>query len=325
MRPWLWYLNRARAAGLVLGVLSLLPLPAPAQAQSAAPIPAPGTVFRDCPDCPEMVVIPAGSFTMGAAPGEEEAENFSQQERGRSAPQIRIRIAQPFAMGRTHVTRGEFAAFVRESGYTSVDSCTTFERNPHHRWEVRSDRNWRMPGFEQDDQHPVVCVSWDDAQAYVAWLTRKTGKAYRLPGEAEWEYAARAGTTTRRPWGDSADAGCAYANIADRTFNRVLGSDGARCDDGFAYTAPAGTYRANGFGLYDMIGNAWQAMADCWNESLAGQPADGTARTNGDCSDRVVRGGAWIVDRRETRPASRRQNATTQGANHAGFRVARAL
>jgi formylglycine-generating enzyme required for sulfatase activity len=156
------------------------PVPAPPAVQPPRP-PAPGSLFRDCPECPEMVVVPAGRFVMGAAQGEEEAEGLEEKMRGRATPRRNVQIAQPFALGRLEVTRGQFAAFARETGHDGGKSCWTIEDG---KWESRDGRNWRAPGFAQDDTHPVSCVSWDDAQAYVAWLSRRTRQAYRLPSDA---------------------------------------------------------------------------------------------------------------------------------------------
>jgi sulfatase modifying factor 1 len=283
-----------------------------------------GHRFRDCPDCPEMVVVPAGRFTMGAAPGEEEAESVSANFRGRSAPQIEVSIPGPLAVGKFEVTRAEFARFVADTGHATGSACWTFENG---KTEERAGRTWRAPGFSQDDRHPVVCVSWDDARAYVQWLSRKTGKGYRLLSESEWEYAARAGTTTRRPWGDTAEAGCGHANIADAAARLFVAGItwGTACDDGHAFTSPSGAYRPNAFGLHDMLGNVWEWTADCWNESHAGASTDGSARSTGNCTRRVPRGGSWISHPVDTRSAFRTGVTTDYRNGLIGFRVARTL
>jgi formylglycine-generating enzyme required for sulfatase activity len=324
--------DAARAA-LAAAVRPPAPATPPSPAQPAVGIfpaparptpPRPGDVVRDCSDCPELVVVPAGSFMMGASPGEEEAENVPSNLRGRSSPQVEVRIGSAFAVGRMEVTRGEFAAFVRETGHATGSSCWAWDGS---KWAERAGANWRSPGFSQDDRHPAVCVSWDDAQAYVRWLSSKTGKSYRLLSEAEWEYAARAGSQTRRPWGDSAEAGCGHANIADASARRQVSgiTGGAQCDDGHGYTSAAGSYRANGFGLHDMIGNVWEWTADCWNENLSGLPTDGSARTSGDCARRVLRGGSWLNYPRDARSAKRSRDPTADRDVDLGFRVARTL
>ena len=276
--------------------------------------PAPGTRFRDCSTCPEMVWLPTGEFTMGSPASEA----------GRGAdegPQRRVRIGYPLAVGVHEVTRGEFGRFVSSTGHAVGGSCWTFEDG---KYEERPGRSWRSPGFSQGDDHPVVCVNWDDAQAYVRWLSRETGKGYRLPSEAEWEYAARGGTSTSRWWGHSADSGCGSANGADLTAkDRFSHWTVASCRDGHVYTAPVGSYGANPFGLYDVLGNVFEWVGDCWNGSYAGAPSDGGTWTSGECGRRVVRGGSWGSSPRYVRAAYRSRSVTGGRNNRLGFRVAR--
>ena len=185
-------------------------------------------------------------------------------------------------------------------------------------------RNWQSPGFAQGDDHPVVCVSWEDAGAYAAWLTATTGKSYRLPTEAEWEYAARAGAGTARYWGDHINDGCEFANISDAALKRDQGVEGfIECDDGNIFTSPAGTYRPNAFGLFDVLGNAWEWTADCWNLGYIGAPADGGAWLAGECSVRVPRGASWNSHKNNVRLANRGSYMAAVGFYHIGFRVAR--
>ena len=163
-----------------------------AEAQTPSSAPAPGTTFRDCSECPEMVVVPAGEFIMGSPKDEE--DRLSDE-----GPQHAVTIARPFAVGKFHVTVDQFAAFVADTGYDAGSECWTVEIGSG---EFRRGRSWRNPGFVQAGSHPAVCISWEDAKAFVAWLSRKTGKGYRLLSEAEWEYVARAGTTTRYFFGN---------------------------------------------------------------------------------------------------------------------------
>lgn len=302
--------------GLVLAAFMCVALRAPAAALQ------PGTVFRDCADCPEMVVIPAGRFVMGAAPGEEARENMSAEFRHRSEPQRTVAV-KSFSAGKFEVTRGEYRLFAESTGRSS-DGCfvwtaSGFEKDPI--------RDWRNPGYGQDDTHPVVCVSWDDASAYAKWLSEKTGRTYRLLSEAEWEYAARAGTTTTRFWGDDGNASCDFANGGDlATRARVPGAGTwpvADCNDRYAYTAPVGRYRANAFGLHDMLGNVWEWTQDCWNANYSGAPTDGSAWTAGECSLRVVRGGSWEDAPMGVRAAYRVGSPTVIRVYIRGFRVAR--
>jgi formylglycine-generating enzyme required for sulfatase activity len=178
----------------------------------------------------------------------------------------------------------------------------------------------------QDDTHPVVCVSWEDASAYAAWLTRRSGRNYRLLTEAEWEYAARAGTTTPRYWGDDANESCAYANTADldafRQVPDAINWPFANCSDGRAHTAPVGSYRPNRFGLHDMLGNVWEWTQDCWNVNYTAAPADGSAWAAGDCFMRVVRGGSWDDSPPGVRAAYRVGSPVVIRVYGRGFRVA---
>jgi formylglycine-generating enzyme required for sulfatase activity len=268
--------------------------------------------FRECENCPEMVVVPAGSFTMGSP--ETETGHFDDE-----GPQHAVTIAKPFAVGKLHVTVDQFAAFVAETGYKAHSQCT----NELGREELKGG-SWRNPGFLQEGSHPVVCMSWDDATAYVDWLTKKIRKPYRLSSESEWEYAARGQTSPGaypRFWfGDAEQDLCRYGNFSDQKAKET----NAPCDDGYAKTSPAGHYQANAFGLYDMLGNALQWTADCWHANYAGAPADGSAWTS-PCvgSSHVVRGSSWGSIPRGARVAFRYGEAKVK--NNEGLRVARTL
>ena len=273
----------------------------------------PGRRFRDCDGCPEMVVVPSGSFMMGSPPGEEGRDDDE-------GPQHRVQIAEPFAVGVHEVTRGEFARFVRETNRSVGNSCRVWNGG-QKKWVERSGLNWRNPGFAQTDRHPVVCVSWDDVQSYVGWLSRETGEGYRLLSESEWEYAARGGTRTARYWGERESGQCRYGNGADAstTFDWRVS-----CSDGHAWTSPVGTYTGNGFGLHDVLGNVWEWVQDCWNEDYAGAPADGRSWERGDCSLRVARGGSW-GQTGETSVPPTAAGSPPGTASYLGFRIARTL
>ncbi len=231
-----------------------------------------GETFRDCPQCPEMVVIPAGTFMMG------------------EGTQHKVTIARQFAVSKYEITFDEWDACVKAGG------C---KYQP-------DDRGWDR------GKRPVINVSWNDAVAYVKWLSEKTGKVYRLPSESEWEYAACAGTTTRYPWGD--EPGSNRANF--------LGS-GSQWSG--TQTAPVGSFDPNKFGLHDMTGNVWEWVQDCWNGSYKGAPADGSAWESGDCGRRVVRGGSWSDWPGGARSAHRIGNRPGIRNNSQGFRLARTL
>ena len=227
-----------------------------------------GEKFRDCPECPEMVVVPAGSYDMGSP-------SYAGSRFHSDGPVHRVTISDPFAVGVHEVTRGEWSRFVSETGHAAGDSCWTYETGE---WKEHSGRGWRDPGFGQGSGHPAVCVSWADARAYVDWLSDETGAEYRLLSESEWEYVARGGSRTSRHWGTSESGQCSHANGADRSARgRYVRWRVAPCDDGHVHTAPVGSFRANGFGLHDVLGNAWEWVEDCWHDTYEGGPSDGSA------------------------------------------------
>ena len=258
-----------------------------------------GDVFRDCADCPEMVVVPSGSFMMGSPPSEEGRYDDE-------GPVHRVSIPSAFAVGVYEVTRGEFGRFVSSTGRSMGNGCWYWTGE----WRQGSGRSWRSPGFSQTDLHPVVCVSRRDARAYVAWLSRETGEAYRLLSESEWEYVARAGTRTRYHWGDAIGR-----NLAN------CWSCGSRWDG--ESTSPVGSFGTNAFGLHDVHGNVQEWVEDCKYNSYAGAPRDGSAWKGGDCSLRVLRGGSWGLSPRYLRAANRGWYVTGFRFNDVGFRVAR--
>ena len=282
--------------------------------------PGSGASFKDCPDCPEMAVAPSGSFTMGSPEGEE----------GRSldeGPQHKVTITTPFAVGRTHITRGQFATFVKATGHRINGGCDAWTGSE---WKENKNASWRSPGFDQDDSHPVVCVNWNDAKAYVAWLAETTGKPYRLLSEAEAEYAARgvtvAGKQPRYFFGDDAKDLCRYANGADETAKTKFAAwTVAPCYDGYVFTAPSMSFKPNAFGLYDMHGNAWSWVEDCYHGSYAGAPADGSAWISRDCDKRVIRGGSWFYYSLVLRSAFRDGDSADYRNYNIGFRVARTI
>jgi formylglycine-generating enzyme required for sulfatase activity len=274
----------------------------------------PDREFRECTDCPEMVGVPAGQFLMGSPttePGRFDSEG----------PQHRVSI-RAFALSKYPVTSEQFLVFLRATDYQPAPCNTTLNLT----WHSPGHGLAYPPGWVEPPRTPAVCLSWRDAQAYIAWLNTKVREhisrradgdgPYRLPSEAEWEYAARAGTTTARWWGET------------------IGADHANCNgcgsqwDG-REIAPVGSFTPNAFGLYDMLGNAWQWTEDCWHESYTDAPNDGSAWLTGDCSKRVLRGGSWSNVAVFVRAAAR-AHADATGRDfdysiYAGIRVARNL
>jgi formylglycine-generating enzyme required for sulfatase activity len=259
---------------------------------AAAPMAKPSYAFRDCDKCPEMVVIPAGSFTMGSPESEPDRN-------GDEGPQRPVTIARPFAVGKFEVTFAEWAACVAGGG------C---KGNPDP-----GDEGWGK------DRRPVVNVSWDDAQEYVAWLSRTTGKPYRLLTEAEWEYAARAGTST--PYTTGAAITPEQAN-----FQTAFKENGEEREGEYREkTVAVGSFAPNAFELHDVHGNVWEWVQDNYHEDFAGAPKDGSVMPGGDATMRVKRGGGWYSLAVEVRSASRQGDQPDHRGGDIGFRVARGL
>ena len=308
------YLGNPSAATKVEKAVGVFvkPTPPPAPVRPEYPV---GKVLSDCDTCPEMVVVPSGSYRMGSL----ESEKGRDDDEG---PVHRVTIPAPFAVGRFEVTVGQYRRFAEATGRGSGDGCYIYEGGV---WKEDARRNWRDPGFDQDDNHPVVCVNWDDAKGFVAWLSEDTGKAYRLLSESEWEYIARARTTTRRYWGDDLDEGavCGKANGAGG--ETAFDWRNTACADGYPHTAPVGQFGGNAWKVHDTIGNVWEWVEDCWVNDYEGAPADGSVRTTGDCTNRVLRGGSWFNLPRVLRSADRYWNWSGVRSSIVGFRVARTL
>ena len=268
---------------------------------------------------PPMVSLPAGSFWMGSEPAEAGRS-------GDEGPRHQAKIPTPFAIGRYEVTVSQFRRFVESTGYRTdaeLDGgCFYFADG----WKPAPGKDWRAPpGFDQEKNHPVVCVSFNDAVAYARWLTQQTGQVYRLPTEAEWEYAARAGSETSRPWGDDPDDACAGANVADQALQASHPGDWPAhgCSDGYAYTAPVGTFVANDFGLHDVIGNVWEWTCSGYSDHYGG--VEEQCEVAIQSVPRVFRGGSWYNFPDWARSATRSAFAPGFRAAILGFRVARDL
>lgn len=284
--------------------LAALPPANTATTRPAAPPRKTGDIFRDCPDCPELVVVPAGSALVGAVAGQG-----STAARG-------VGIGRALAIGRFEITRDQFERHVTATGAMPSENCWTFEENTPRE---RAGRSFRDPGHPQTGAHPAVCVEWARAQGYADWLSRMTGQAYRLLTDEEWEYAALAGTSTQTA--ATADL-CKIANAADQTARAArLPGDWAYipCEDGYAYTAPAGSFAPNGLGLFDMTGNVWEWTQAC-DPQVTGAAAAATT-----CDRRVVRGGSWYGGAAMVGPGARADAPAGGRFDDIGFRIAREL
>ncbi len=305
-----------------------------------------------------MVVVPAGKFLMGSQARVSDELGSPADER----PIRRVVIRHAFALSKFEVTVAEFREFVDAIGHTVASGCRIWTSGV---LENRATASWRDPGFEQGENQPVTCISWDDAQAYVAWLHGKTGNDYRLPTEAQWEYAARGGSRGIYSFGNDVAQICGVANVADLDAAAAIGeAPAARCRSdlpesigcrstkvaslsarvdvrGAAYavpwevaqcrdgvgdrTAPVGSFRPNGFGLYDTTGNVWEWVGDCYVADYESAPSDGRAVTSPTCDKRVLRGGAWAMNTDGWRSADRDRDDPSTRYAVVGFRVARSV
>ncbi|MCY4341394.1 MAG: SUMF1/EgtB/PvdO family nonheme iron enzyme [Gammaproteobacteria bacterium] len=292
---------------------------------------APGAQFRDCPECPQMVVAPPGRYVKGSPPGEALAEGTPERDALNETPQEPAGVKNAFAVSVTEITRAQFAAFVAEKGYEPDWPCMTWNFDAKQ-WGARGTLwSWSDPGFEQGPDHPVVCVSFTDAQAYIEWLSARTGERYRLLDDDEWEYLARDRSQRIRPWdgpnGTEREAACAHANVMDLDAADYLGVDPEApdghffpCRDGYPLTAPSGSFEANSFGVHDLLGNAWEWVGGCMRTVPgAGLP------TKEDCSERLIRGGAWQAKAWYVRSAKRDWAPYFLRSARVGLRVARDL
>ena len=290
----------------------------------------------------KLTLVPSGEFLMGSGESAEETAAFFKKNYGMDLltadffkdehPQHRVRITKPFYLGTYHVTRGQFRQFVKDSGYkTDVekgDKPGAWGWDPEKKkFGFNEEYSWRNVGFEQTDEHPVVNVSWNDAVAFCKWLSHKEGKTYRLPTEAEWEYACRAGTTTRYSSGDDPETLAKVANVADATAKAKLPNWARpiKARDGYVFTSPIGQFKPNAFGLYDMHGNACQWCADWYGEDYYSKSPidDPTGPDTGDV--RVLRGGSWVDKPYYSRSASRSWDIPVSRGNNTGFRVVRTV
>lgn len=271
---------------------------------------APPVIVRDCPHCPELIVVPAGAFAMGTSTDAYEHDVASGE-----TPPFNVRIRRPFALGRFEVTNAEFAAFRRASGYAPALACAADAAAP--------------------PAAPVRCIGLRDAHEYLAWLSGATGQRYRLPSESEWEYATRAGTSGARSWsarhsheGVSISTACDHANVYDVAARALaLAVPHARCTDGYADTpAPVGSFLPNPLGFHDLIGNVRERLADCFTNAYKGRPPDERAWVWDECRYHAVRGGSWRSRPLVARSAARdyvADDADAQVLQDVGFRIAR--
>jgi formylglycine-generating enzyme required for sulfatase activity len=279
-----------------------------------------------------LVYIRGGTFTMGSTKAEQDwavSQGAKREWVDREGPQTRVTLTEDFWMGETEVTVGQFKRFVSETNHRTTAEQKGSARGldkADGQWKDMQGLSWRSPGFSQGDNHPVVCVSWDDAVAYCEWASRKSGMKVTLPTEAQWEYACRAGTSTRYQWGDDPTKGLGWLNACDKSANRIFEGTSLRFtdsfpfDDGYMYTSPVGSFRKNAWGLYDMHGNVWEWCLDWYADKLPGGSVTNPSGP-GSGSARVDRGGGWDVGPRYCRSAFRNGPSPEYRIINLGFRA----
>jgi formylglycine-generating enzyme required for sulfatase activity len=275
--------------------------------------------FKDCSLCPDMIVLPTGEFMMGSPANENGHTDVEGSPR-------RVNVSKRIAIGKLEVTIEQISAFMAETRMTVGGSCQPII-DPSRAVATWGEPSVSMlsPGYDVTPSHPAVCISWHEAQAYVAWLQRRTGKPYRLPTETEWEYAARAGTSTRYSFGNDETSLCDYARFADLGSQFGWG-DGCRSNAASYGTTPVGALKPNPWGLLDMHGNAWEWVEGCWTPNPQEMPIDGSAFSRpGSCEIGVIRGGSFAAGSRRVRSAIRAPVRTTKHFYHIGLRVALSL
>ncbi|MCY4056854.1 MAG: formylglycine-generating enzyme family protein [Gammaproteobacteria bacterium] len=313
------------ALNAVRTVVALIPLAVPAHAQTD---PGPAR-FRDCSTCPEMVVVPGGRFMRGSPqdePGRDlDSRNHDEDDlEGPGGKRVKVSVPA-FALGVFEVTNDQFSRFVEDSGYEMPGGCIS-DPDGDGVWAAEESGTWKNLGREFRGDFPASCIDWHAANAYVLWLGLRTGSRYRLPTEAEFEYALRAGSDTGYHFGDDPELLCEYGNVPDQSRNAVSPELVTTvCSDGFADMAPVGQFKPNAFGVHDMTGNVWEWLADCYEPSYANVPTDGTALVKDDCGAYSIRGGSWGYDLPSLRSADRSDDPPDILFDGIGFRVARDL
>jgi len=258
-------------------------------------------VFSDCKAfyCSEMVVLPEGNYMIGGTDQEHVDLKVDGYRAEWESPRHNVQIRKPFAISKTEVTVEDFAQFVKETNRKIAAGCLVFPGYPAmgdpEYTMYKKNLSWENPGFRQEKNSPVTCVTRKDAEDYAIWLSAKTGAKYRLPSEAEWEYAARAGTNTPYFWGNKIEDGCNYAAIYDLSTDKATGYRfvTAQCDDKTSYTAKVASFKPNNWGIHDITGNAREWVADAWEDSYKTGPYTEEARKGGVSQFPVLRGGAW--------------------------------
>jgi formylglycine-generating enzyme required for sulfatase activity len=281
--------------------------------------------LQDCAMCPELVRVPAGTFTMGSTVAETTLAGVPAERAPNEQPAVTVTIDKPFAIGRYELTIAEFRAYAEATGFVATPGCFGLSGRA---WAMDMTATWDTPGHPVTDRYPAACLTAVEYEGYLEWLSDLTGATYRLPTEAEWEYVARLGAlTAEQPLRAGDPEACELMNAADVNFTANF--DGAwaafECDDGYRITSPVGSYRPNKLGMYDVLGNVAELTADCFVTGHEGRPTTGVARITTPCSGTVFKGGSWAGEPSFVRPAFRVLATRQVRGNGFGLRVVREL
>lgn len=287
------------------------------------------TSFRDCDDCPAMVIVPGGSYLKGSPqdePGrsDDERNHDEDDQVGPGGAQVKVTVPA-FALGTHEISNKEFSLFVTDTTYEMRGGCRA-DLHRDGRYQPYPEATWDNTGREHKNDFPASCIDWFTANKYTEWLSRRTGKRYRLPTESEFEYARRAGSVTAFHFGTDREQLCRYANVPDASLKAVAPMyTTLDCNDGYWDLAPVGQFEPNAFGVYDITGNVWEWLADCYEPSYANAPTDGSALIVEGCEVRSIRGGSAAYDLSSLRAADRSDDPPDALYDGIGFRVARDL
>lgn len=270
--------------------------------------------WRDCETCPVMTEIPTGAGMLGS--------HADTVDRGSGeGPKRQFRIGYSLAAGKTEITRAQWQEFVTATNRPTAEGCQFYDGQYGYVLE----HNWRSPGYPQRPNHPVACVSFRDAEEFADWLSQRTGRLYRLPTAAEFEYFNRAGADAPWFWGTDSTLACDYANVGDNAIKAHYPKQQVHnCNDDFVHTAPVGRFKPNKFGLHDTVGNVFEWSTDCYHASFNDAPLDGSAWLDaggGDCSQRSPRGGSWVSGPNWTRAAAQSRDPVDYRSFLLGFRL----
>jgi formylglycine-generating enzyme required for sulfatase activity len=284
-------------------------------------------VLKDCDVCPELIRIEPGEFQMGLAEGEIVQPGFPKGQELQELPAHRVQIDYPFAIGRYEVSIGEFAAFAAATDFDGKGCLVLIGKDKD--WALSPDADFRAPGYDVTTANPAACLSYNDSAAYLQWLSTRTGQTYRFPTEAEWEYVVRSGLGDEPVPSYLGAQACEHLNGSDATFSEEITQDWNpglfECDDGYAHTAPVGSYQPNKLGMYDVFGNVSEWTEDCFGGNHEGAPTDGSARRREPCPLRILKGGTSAGGPGYLRPSRRGGYPIHLRGDGHGLRVVREL